>query len=730
MQKLIFVIDLHRSSDHFESEWMSKLKVNPSAENWRLKVSNWRKILDKMVGYYENVLGISFDIRALPDVNKLGKECSKTQLSILLQLVLGVAVNCDNKHQYIQNITSLDVNVQQKLMEAIQQLMSGETRMRSESNESQLQRSMLFDSLNFEQAQKDLKEELQNALEQLRLAEKRHQTLQEKNFELEQLLNEEHMKRLQLNHDNEQLNERLGQLESKHSKDRSEHVLQDQRVQKLQLRLEQLEKELLRTEAQREECSMRSELLENDLKSAQSNNEQLLRKVKKAELLKDELDVHRHTADKMSKYEHQLETYKQKLEELLDQRKQHKLMEEKNNELMQTNLRLESELKKANAMKLQIADYKKQMQELHQQVIEKTHQCDKAEFDMNKLNEQFSILLHEKKSLAKEKLELKMRLNDKNPPDLNFSLVEELDCLSGGSLRPAANNNLGFEITTEHSNQYKEQIFRLEHENKLLKEKLEETDSEEFVLLRTNLEDSKSRVNELEQDNRVLNKKIFEMESRLENISNFNMKQDKHSSQSETDRIVLTNKMQELEKTIVQLNVQLNRKQEEIHEVESKYRTYVGKAKEAMTVLEPLSLNIQSGPPSVMLNSVGLGNNFSLPIPNNLATVSGDLFEQVRTALMRKEAELCALREEFEKKKSFMEFEQRLITTTVHKLAFDLQRRAATQRVQNASVDHLSTGLLSKVPSNSSLSSTGSSLLNKHRQSTTRKFAMDRLTNM
>ena len=50
----------------------------------------------------------------------------------MLQLILGCAVNCDHKQQYIESIMNLEESVQQVLMLAIQEMItSGSTKGKS-----------------------------------------------------------------------------------------------------------------------------------------------------------------------------------------------------------------------------------------------------------------------------------------------------------------------------------------------------------------------------------------------------------------------------------------------------------------------------------------------------------------------------------------------------------------------------------------------------------------------
>ena len=56
-----------------------------------------------------------------------GEHQNSTELGRLLQLILGCAVSCDAKQEYIQRIMALEESVQHVVMTAIQELMTKET---------------------------------------------------------------------------------------------------------------------------------------------------------------------------------------------------------------------------------------------------------------------------------------------------------------------------------------------------------------------------------------------------------------------------------------------------------------------------------------------------------------------------------------------------------------------------------------------------------------------------
>lgn len=52
----------------------------------------------------------------------LGEQQDEVELSRLLQLILGCAVNCEDKQEYIQRIMGLEESVQHMVMQAIQEV--------------------------------------------------------------------------------------------------------------------------------------------------------------------------------------------------------------------------------------------------------------------------------------------------------------------------------------------------------------------------------------------------------------------------------------------------------------------------------------------------------------------------------------------------------------------------------------------------------------------------------
>lgn len=106
--------------DHF-------IRLNSSihsdiGDNWRLKVNNLKKILKCLEEYYQDVLSLHLLEVAKPNLMKIGEHCDPIEIGKMLRLILGCAVNCEDKQKYITRIMDMEESVQQNIMQAIQQL--------------------------------------------------------------------------------------------------------------------------------------------------------------------------------------------------------------------------------------------------------------------------------------------------------------------------------------------------------------------------------------------------------------------------------------------------------------------------------------------------------------------------------------------------------------------------------------------------------------------------------
>ncbi|PIO35056.1 hypothetical protein AB205_0127050 [Aquarana catesbeiana] len=190
--------------------------------------------------------------------------------------------------------------------------------------------------------------------------------------------------------ENEVQNERINQLDS------FEEPTNMAAKKYLQTQLEQLQEENYRLEAAKDDYRVHCEELEKQLIETQNRSVELASLAEESRALKDEMDVLRATADKATKLESAVETYRKKLEDLNDLRKQVKSLEDTNLMYMHNTVSLEEDLKKANAARNQLETYKRQVQDLHTKLSMESKRADTLAFELTKLREKQDALVKEK----------------------------------------------------------------------------------------------------------------------------------------------------------------------------------------------------------------------------------------------------------------------------------------------------------------------------------------------
>uniref|UniRef100_A0A3B5AZ31 Hook microtubule tethering protein 3 n=1 Tax=Stegastes partitus TaxID=144197 RepID=A0A3B5AZ31_9TELE len=632
---------------YFNDAWISRIKPEVG-DNWRLKISNLKKILKGILDYNQEVLGQHINDFTLPDVNLIGEHSDAAELGRMLQLLLGCAVNCEQKQEYIQTIMMMEESVQHVVMTAIQELMSKETPVTG-GNDSYV----------------DLDRQLKKTAEELNDALATKEEIAQRCRELDMQVAALQEEKSSLLAENQVLMERLNQsdsIEDINSPAGRRHL-------QLQTQLEQLQEETFRLEAAKDDYRIRCEELEKELLDVKSQNEELSSLADEAQSLKDEMDVLRHSSDKVSKLEGTVENYKKKLEDMGLLRRQNKLMEEKNTVLMQTNVSLEEELRKANATKGQLETYKRQVVELQNRLSEESKKADKMEFEYKRVKEKVDSLQKEKDRMRTERDSLK-------------ETIEELHCVQAqegqltSSLFPLVSNDgsdsLAAEITTP---EIREHLIRLQHENKMLKLAQEGSDNEKIALLQSLLEDANRRKNELETENRLINQRLMEEQSQVEELQKNLQEQGSKADDVSYISFPVLEKLRELNNELLKKNAfidemepkytassqrvdeleeALKKKDEDMKQMEERYKKYLEKAKSVIRTLDPKQ-NQGSGPE----------------------------VQALKNQLQEKERMLHSLEKEMDKTKSQREHEEKLIVSAWYNMGMSMQKKAAEDRLAN-----------------------------------------------
>ncbi|KAG2466543.1 HOOK3 protein, partial [Polypterus senegalus] len=672
---------------YFDDNWINRIKTEVG-DNWRLKV-----------------LGQQINDFTLPDVNLIGEHSDASELGRMLQLILGCAVNCEQKQEYIKTIMMMEESVQHVVMTAIQELMSKETPVGC-GNDSYVdldrQLKKTTEELNEALAAKDEIAQRCHELDmQAYLVQEERDRLRLECNELDERVAALQEEKGSLLAENQILMERLNQsdsIEDPNSPAGRRHL-------QLQTQLEQLQEETFRLEAAKDDYRIRCEELEKEIVELRGQNEELTSLADEAQSLKDEMDVLRHSSDKVAKLEGMVESYKKKLEDLGDLRRQVKLLEEKNTLYMQNTVSLEEELRKANATRGQLETYKRQRlrteRESLKETIEELRCVQAQEGQLTAGQPRTASGLLPKSSGA-----LLGRFGNQGSPPRQHSLVVPQTGLRfqtpipmphcrcpnrvrhSGTLLPVVWGNHLLLVSPlaqsfHHGIQARERLIRLQHENKMLKLNQEGSDNEKIALLQSLLEDANSRKNELETENRIVNQRLLEVQSQVDELQKSLQEQGSkaedrcpfiHINMCHFFRIMenrekmreMTNELQKKRSCIEDLETKYNnscqkleeledalgKKDEEMKLMEERYKKYLEKAKSVIRTLDPKQN--QGSAPEV---------------------------QALKNQLQERERMIHCLEKEYEKTKTQREQEEKLIVSAWYNMGMTLQKKAAEDRL-------------------------------------------------
>jgi len=603
--------------DYFNPTWLSKVTV-PVKENKRLKVNNIRKVVSSTVDYLKDVTGMQLAEFPVPDVNKV-VEGDKGHVGRLLQLILGVAINCGKQTEHIQMIMEMEEEVQRVVMMAIQELHGLPTHSINSLHpiEDDTQVKKLIEDMEKTREEKE------------RLAQRCH--------ELEMMVNLLQEEKSNISAEYEHLQAQVGSQGTGQPADSGIRYIE------LKKENETLKQEVESMEATKYELQSKVDELTGQLEESEEKQAELQKLADQSRTLKDEVDILRETSEKVTKYEGIIETYKKKLEDLGDMKRQIKYLEEKNNEYMQNNLDLEEELGKVSVKKPQLEVYKKEINELNAKLSEEHDKADKLSFENAKLFEKLETLSAEKDRILAEKNALKEMYEE-----------EKLAVLTGGQHSPEYSRELGDDpdsaMLENIPASVKERLARLQRENKQLRSKVSSsTSSEGDAVLQTMIDDLKEREQELSKKNRESNKRILELEAKLIESSN-------PPPRIPGSREELELKLAEANKKISIQHDNLQKKEMEMAGMEERYKKYIEKAKSVIKTLDPKH------------------NPNAAPEINIL-----------RAQISEKDKVIDELEKESEKSKSLREMEEKLMATAFYDLGMKLQRGAVESRLANLS---------------------------------------------
>ncbi|XP_062412252.1 protein Hook homolog 1 [Sardina pilchardus] len=629
----------------FSESWLSRIKEDVG-ENWRLKMNNLKKIYQMIVDYYNEVLAQQISDFPRPDLVRVAEHSDPVELGRLLQLILGCAVNCERKQEYIQVIMTLEESVQHVVMTAIQELMSKETMTH-------------FGAEPLGDSEQQLKKTMEDLAEVMAEKEELAQRCQELDIQVTVLQEE----RNSLLAENDVLTDRASQLDTFDNPSTPSGKKHSQ----LQFQLEQLQEDNFRLEAAKDDYRIHCEELEKQLIEIQHRNDDLTSLAEESRALKDELDILRSCSDRVVKLEASVETYRKKLEDLGDLRRQMKALEEKNMTYMENTVSLEEELRKANAARTQLETYKRQVQELHKKLSDESRRADNFAFEMKKLEEKHETVLKERERIIIERDSLK-----ETNEELRCTQAQQDQLLQAEKVQTdsPSHDNLAAELLPI---EYREKFIRLQHENKMLRLQQEGSENERIAELQQQLEVVRRERSEQETETRLNSERVSELQQQVEDLqkalqgqetkpedSHLKRKLDAHMVQLNQAQDEIMKKKELLEDLqpdatqnalkLEELMAALKKKDEDMKAMEERYKMYLEKARNVIRALDP-KLN----PASAEIQSL-------------------------KSQLTEKEKRIGSLERECEQAK-LREYEEKLIVTAWYNKSLNFQKLAIESRL-------------------------------------------------
>lgn len=627
--------------EYFNSSFITKIEAN--CNNWFLRASNLRKIYASLNDYYPEVMEKNIPESIQPDLDAIAKDYDSVQLGKLLQLILGCAINCENKKKHIEVMTTLSLEVKQSLKFAIDEI---ENIDQNNGAISEPTPSLIIAN-----------EEMGKLREQLNRASLEKEKTIERCMELEALVGKLKEEKHNLKIENDKL---IVKLEAgpkaiiSESNLRFDSIENESLFQRLNEKINQHQCELSKMEEQREDYKINLEIKEKEYHKLVMQNEQLQSKLAEYKRDRDELDRLKYLNEEFLKYKNITEVQKKKLEEFQELKKQIKVLEERNTLLVKQICELEEEKKSVAVYKGQLELIKKQRDELRSKMSEESFRADKAEDELKRLYKKYNDIQQDNEKKQFELERLKNEVVGMNKGDvLNVTSID-LDFSSNLALGTptiaapkgtVASNTAAASISSNA--ELNEKITRLEFEN----QKLKKSNDERQVLLQAQLDEERHRATRLEAENRSNSQKIIQLDGQLRELKTSGQQGNANGHMKLV--VTLQNMLKEVQTENAHLKKELDGAHEQISNNEMRFKRHVTKAKETADML--LS----------QASSLKVSN--SLPDTSRMTPADSD-GNFWKNLVSQKDEEIEKLKLDYDTKLEFKEIEANLMAVNYHNL--------------------------------------------------------------
>ncbi|NXN94510.1 GRDN protein, partial [Rhinopomastus cyanomelas] len=460
------------------------LQINPKSANQRinkkvndasLRIQNLSILVKQIKTYYQENLQ-QLIMMSLPNVLIIGKnpfsEPGTEEIKKLLLLLLGCAVQCQKKEEFIERIQGLDFDTRAAVAAHIQEVTH------NQDNVFDLQWTDVI-VLTQEYVEPLLKTMVLHLKRLIDERDEHSETIVELSEERDCLRFLPHASAAQ---------SPCGSPGMKRTESR-QHLSVELADAKAKIR--RLRQELEEKTEQLLDCKQELEHMETELKRLQQENMNLLSDARSARVYRDELDALREKAIRVDKLESEVSRYKERLHDIEFYKARVEELKEDNQVLLETKTMLEDQLDGTRARSDKLHELEKE----NLQLKAKLHDMEmERDMDRKKIEE-----------LMEENMTLEMA--QKQSMDESLHLGWELEQINRTTeISEVPQKSLGHEVNELTSSR----LLKLEMENQSLLKTVEELQN-----AMGSVEGSTSRLLKMEKENQRLSKKLEELQNEV-----------------------------------------------------------------------------------------------------------------------------------------------------------------------------------------------------------------------
>ncbi|XP_075269723.1 girdin isoform X6 [Opisthocomus hoazin] len=461
------------------------LQINPKSASQRinkkvnndasLRIQNLSILVKQIKTYYQENLQ-QLIVMSLPNVLIIGKnpfsEPGTEEIKKLLLLLLGCAVQCQKKEEFIERIQGLDFDTRAAVAAHIQEV----THNQENVFDLQWMDVIVLTQEYVEPLLKNMALHLKRLIDE---RDEHSETIVELSEERDCLRFLPHASAAQ---------SPCGSPGMKRTESR-QHLSVELADAKAKIR--RLRQELEEKTEQLLDCKQELEQMEAELKRLQQENMNLLSDARSARVYRDELDALREKAIRVDKLESEVSRYKERLHDIEFYKARVEELKEDNQVLLETKTMLEDQLEGTRARSDKLHELEKE----NLQLKAKLHDMEmERDMDRKKIEE-----------LMEENMTLEMA--QKQSMDESLHLGWELEQINRTTeLSEVPQKSLGREVNELTSSR----LLKLEMENQSLLKTVEELQSAVG-----SVEGSSSRILKMEKENQRLSKKLEELENEI-----------------------------------------------------------------------------------------------------------------------------------------------------------------------------------------------------------------------